>query len=65
MVEKFKYGQFSLTPEEIEEAKKKGNLAEQEAKMNIATETLRVAQSEEAIRELENQAKEESQEKAA
>ncbi len=65
MVEKFKFGQFSLTPEEMEKAKKEGTLEKKEFEMNMATEKLRTKQSEEAIAELEKFAKEEEFDKAA
>jgi len=38
---KYVKGQFSLTPEEIEKAKKRGDLAKQQQKMREATETVR------------------------
>lgn len=63
--EKFKFGQFSLTEKEKEEAGEKGNLAEQEAKMKQATETLRVKQAEEAIKDLEKAAEKEKLDNAA
>ena len=40
-MEKYIKGQFSLTPEEVEKAKKVGNLSEQKEKMEEATEQLR------------------------
>ena len=47
-MEKFIYGQFSLTPKEKEKAEKKGKLKEKEKKMNKATKRLREKQAEKA-----------------
>ncbi len=51
--EKFFHGQFSLTPEEIENAKKEGNLPEMEEKMKQATKHRREKQAQKAVEELE------------
>ncbi len=45
-MEKYIYGQFSLTPEEKEKAKKEGRLEEKEEKMRKATKRLREKQAE-------------------
>ncbi|PIQ69387.1 MAG: hypothetical protein COY22_01410 [Candidatus Tagabacteria bacterium CG_4_10_14_0_2_um_filter_40_13] len=47
-MEKFIYGQFSLTPKEREKAEKEGKLKEKEEKMNKATKRLREKQAEKA-----------------
>ncbi|MFH1346644.1 MAG: hypothetical protein ABIH10_00125 [Spirochaetota bacterium] len=57
-IEKFKFGQFSLTPEEKKKAEEKGVLEEKESKMEMATERLRIEQSEKAVKELEEAAEE-------
>lgn len=56
-MEKFIYGQFSLTPEEKEKAKKEGRLKEEENKMKKATKCLREKQAERAEKTLEKTAR--------
>lgn len=59
-IEKFMAGQFSLTPEEAEKAKKEGKLKEEQEKMKKATGRLRAKQSEEAVKQLEKSFEEEN-----
>ena len=56
-MEKFICGQFSLTPEEREKAKKEGRLEEKEEKMRKATKSLRGKQAERAEKTLEKAAR--------
>ncbi len=60
-MEKFAYGQFSPTEEEIKKAREQGPEAVKalEEKMKKATANLRMKQSEKAVESLENQAKKE------
>lgn len=48
-IEKFRYGQFSLTPEEKKKAIKEGTLEEERKKMKTATARLRTEQDEKAL----------------
>ncbi len=60
-MEKFVYGQFSPTEEEIKKAREQGPKAVKalEEKMKKATANLRMKQLEKAVESLENQAKKE------
>ena len=58
-IEKFREGQFSLTPEERKKAEEAGKLEEAEKKMKKATGRLREKQSEKAIAETEKYMREE------
>jgi hypothetical protein len=62
-LEKFKYGQFSLAPEEKEKAEKEGRLGELEEKMKKATGRLREKQAEKAVESLEEELKKTLEEK--
>ena len=52
-MEKFKYGQFSLTEKEKEKFKKEGVLEEKEKKIKRATGRLREKQREEMVKKFE------------
>ena len=52
-MEKFKYGQFSLTEKEKEKFKKEGVLEEKEKKIQRATGRLRAKQREEMVKKFE------------
>ena len=52
-MEKFKYGQFSLTEKEKEKFKKEGVLEEKEKKIQRATGRLREKQREEMVKKFE------------
>lgn len=54
-IEKFKYGQFSLTPEEKQKAEEEGRLEELEEKMKKATARLREKQAKKAVESLEKE----------
>ncbi|PIU98214.1 hypothetical protein COS61_02665 [Candidatus Wolfebacteria bacterium CG03_land_8_20_14_0_80_40_12] len=56
-IERFKYGQFSLTPEEKKKAEKKGVLGAKQSEVEAANKRLKMEQSEKAIKELEEHLK--------
>jgi hypothetical protein len=60
-IEKFRHGQFSLSPEEKKEAVEKGTLAEKEKKMEAATTRLQGQQGEKILRETVKALKKESE----
>jgi len=56
-IERFKYGQFSLTPEEKKKAEKKGVLGAKQSEVEAANKRLKMEQSEKVIEELEEHLK--------